>query len=65
MSNPYIQAYIYLLYPLLICYNNIVFLRKVYLYAFHLKQGGVIQPHNWNILYCYTDIKCNDYLLVV
>ena len=20
--------------------------RKVYLYAFHLKQGGVIQPHN-------------------
>ena len=21
-------------------------MRKVYIYAFHLKQGGLIQPHN-------------------
>ena len=50
----------FILYPYLFNFHtpycdNIAYfiLGKVYVYAFHLKQGGVIQLHSLNILYGY------------
>ena len=36
-------------YPYIIVKQNVL-KGKVYIYAFHLRKGGVMQPHIWNIL---------------
>ena len=64
-SSPY-PNFIDVLYNYVL-YSFVLFVsRKVYMYAFHLKQGGVIWPHSWM---CPTNIICNmndhEYLLIM
>ena len=62
MSKQYVQVYIPVSYHILIILIFIhlimtlfvyFILGKAYMYAFCLKQGGVMQPHSLNILYGY------------